>query len=73
MPRVTKAMILADSKRINRFNRDLMREVEQLKEINKLLEQRQFDVDAFCRMHAEGISAISHVITDLRVLLQKLH
>ena len=73
MARVTKATLLQSNKYLNASNLSLIRENEHLKEVNKLLEQRQFDVDAFCRMHAEGISAIAHVVTDLRALAQKLH
>ena len=67
MPRVTKAMLLEDSKRINRLNGHLMREVEHFKEMNKLLATRQFDVDAFCSMHANAMEAVAHVVSDLRI------
>ena len=71
MPKVTKAMLEADIKRYQRQYSTIAEENNHLKEKNKLLKERQFDVDAFCRMHAEGMTAVSQAVNALRILMER--
>uniref|UniRef100_A0A6H1ZCR0 Uncharacterized protein n=1 Tax=viral metagenome TaxID=1070528 RepID=A0A6H1ZCR0_9ZZZZ len=73
MPRITKAMLEERMDSLIRENIALRKTTDHFKEVNELLKQRQFDVTAFCTMHAEGTTALAHALTDLRVIIQKLH
>ena len=73
MPRITKAMLEEDVRIYRGQNIELRKEISNLKQTNQLLLKKDFDVEGFCRMHAEGITALSHALTDLRVIIQKLH
>lgn len=68
MPRVTKAALEEEIKFWVSETDRLRTQVHNLEEKNTLLVTKQFDVDAFCRMHANAIEAIAHVVTDLRIL-----
>lgn len=71
MSKVTKAMLETDIRILHDQNRRLREEVWRFKEMNKVLETRQFDVDGFCRMHGEAVTAIAHVVTDLRTIIKE--
>ena len=71
MPRETKATLETEIRILLDENRRLREETWRLKEMNKVLATRQFDVDAFCRMHANAMEAIAHVVTDLRTIITK--
>lgn len=71
MPRVTKVMLEEDIRILHDENRRLREETWRLKEVNEILKTKQFGVDAFCRMHSESVSSISHVVSDLRQLLPR--
>lgn len=71
MPRVTKLILEDQLKSLNELVRELRLENSHLREINKLLQTRQFDVDAFCRMHADGMTAIAQSMTSLRAFINR--
>ena len=64
-------MLERDNEYLKNRNIYLNREIQQLRDTNKVLSSRQFNVDAFCNMHSESISAIAHAVTDLRTLLKR--
>ena len=66
-------MLEEDNRILRDENSRLREEVSNLKETKQLLIKKDFDVDAFCRMHAEAVSALAHVVTDTRMLIQKLY
>ena len=73
MSRITKVMLEEDNRILRNENKTLREEVRNLKEMKQFLIRKDFDVDAFCRMHAEAVTAIAHVVTDTRGLIQKLY
>ena len=71
MARITKAMLETDVRILHEENRRLREEIWRLKEVNELLKTRQFDVGGFCKMHAEAVSAITHTVADLRIIIKE--
>ena len=73
MPRVTKAMLEEEVRIYRTQNIELRSEITSLKQMNEILLRKDFNVEDFCKMHAEATAALAHALTDLRVIIQRLH
>lgn len=70
MPRVTKVMLENRITGLEIATQQLRNENEVLRKINELLSKQHFDVEGFCGMHREAVTAIAHVVTDLKEILR---